>query len=92
MTEPTDTPIVVNPSALPDLATVAVRYAAALLSGWLIRKGWIGHNDEPLVFGLLIAVTTIGWAGYRAWSNRRQLVTVTRAASDDVAVIKGASA
>lgn len=86
MTAP-NTPIVVNPSAIPDIATVGVRYAATLLAGWLIRKGYITDSDEPLVFGVLIAVATIAWAGYRAWSNKANMVTVARSAPDSVATV-----
>lgn len=84
---PADTPIVVNPSALPALGGVAVRYAAALLAGWLIRHGIIGDSDAALIEGLLLALATIGYAGWRAWHVKQQTVTIARSAPDTVAIV-----
>ncbi len=80
-------PIVVNPSALPSLVGVAVRYAAALLAGWLIRRGVITDNDEALVEGLALALAAVGYAGWRAWKVKAQTVQLARAAPDHVAVV-----
>lgn len=81
--------IIVNPSAVPDLLAVVVRYAAALLSGWLVRKGVITGNDEPLIAGLLLAVAAVGWAVYRSIALKSQLVTTARAAPNEVAIVTG---
>lgn len=80
-------PIVVNPSALPGMGGVAVRYAGALLAGWLIRRGIIADSDAALVEGLLLAIATIGYAMLRTYQQKQKLVTVARAAPDHVAVV-----
>ncbi|WCT73916.1 hypothetical protein PQ455_01400 [Sphingomonas naphthae] len=87
--EATSTPLVVNPDPVPAMLATAARYAAALLAGWLIRRGYIGHADEALISGLVLAIVTTGYALWRSHSAKAQLVTVARAADDSVARVKG---
>jgi hypothetical protein len=85
----TATPVIVNPNALPDIAATAVRYLAALLSGWLIRKGIIADADSALILGLMLALATTAWGLYRTWANKAKLVTVASAAPNHVAIVTG---
>lgn len=87
MTDTPDQPIVVNPSALPALGGVIVRYASALLAGWLIRRGVITDSDTALVEGLAIALATAGYALWRAWQQKRKMVALAHAAPDHIAVV-----
>ena len=82
-----ETPIVVNPSSIPEVATVIFRYAAALLSGWLIRRGVMTETDLPIIQGAVMAVAAAGFAIYGTISKKRKLVTVANAAPDSVAVV-----
>jgi hypothetical protein len=89
MNEQPSPQIVVDPSAMPEIVGVAFRYAAALLAGWLIRRGYMTDSDEPLIVGIVMAVVAAGYAAWKAHKNKAKLVTVARSADNSVAIVKG---
>ncbi|MFW2829865.1 hypothetical protein [Sphingomonas sp. ID0503] len=81
-------PIIVNPSILPETGVIAIRYFAALLAGWLIRKGYLTGADEPLITGLLLAVAAAGWAFWNARRKKAEAVTLAQHTPDSVGRVK----
>lgn len=92
MTDPNGTPIVVNPDQTMAQLGVAVRYAITLVGGYLVGKGWIDGDLVQVIATALTALVPAAYAVWRSSQQKKALVKITQSASDDVAVIKGASA
>lgn len=92
MTDPTTTPIIVNPDQTAAQIGVALRYALTLVGGYLVAKGWIGDDLLELLTTLLLTLGPVAYAAYRSHQQKKALVTVATAAPDYVAVVKGVTA
>jgi hypothetical protein len=80
-------PMVINPSPLPAMGGVIVRYASALLAGWLIRRGVITDSDAALVEGLALAIATVFYALWRAYKVKAETVKLGREVPDHIAIV-----
>lgn len=69
-------PIVINPSALPDMAKTVIRWIAGPVGGFLVGKGWITGDQLIQLPGALMAVAGFGWALYSTWAKKQQLVAI----------------
>lgn len=89
MTDPTTTPIIVDPD--PTLATlgVAIRYAITTLGGYLVGKGWIDGDLVQVVASIALALLPAVYAAWKARENKAVLTTVAASAPDTVAIVKG---
>lgn len=102
MTE--QTPIVVSPSTVPEVAGTAVRdilvIAAAIplvvkLIGARDLTGllqWLQSSDGATVLAVVLPLAVSGWRAWRAGRQQQKFVTVARAAPDQVSVVTDAVA
>jgi hypothetical protein len=100
MTDPVPTPVIVNPSQVPDatgsLGRDVLVIAAALpiivkligardLSGLL---HWLQSSDGATVLAIVLPVAVSGWRAWLATRKKATLVAVADGASDRVAIVE----
>jgi hypothetical protein len=100
MTDTVPTPVVVNPSQVPDAIGSLVRdvmvIAAALpivvkLVGARDLTGllqWLQSSDGATAMAVALAMAASGWRAWLAMRKKATLVTVAESARDDVAVVQ----
>lgn len=104
MTDTVQTPIVVNPSTVPDVTGTVLRDIAIVAAAFPIvvklvgardltgLLQWLQSSDGATVMAIVLPLIVSGW---RAWQNRARktaLVTVAEAAPNTVAIVKGTPA
>ena len=73
-------PIVVDPNELPSDLGAGVRYIAMMIAGWLVSRGVLSDQEVPLLIGIVMAVTSFGYAIYRKRGKKAQAVALARSA------------
>lgn len=101
MTDTVQTPIVVNPSTVPDVTGTVLRDIAIVAAAFPIvvklvgardltgLLHWLQSSDGATVLAVVVPAVLTAW---RAWRNRvrkAELVAVTEAAPNTVAIVKG---
>lgn len=101
MTDTVQTPIVVNPSTVPDVTGTILRDIAIVAAAFPIvvklvgardltgLLQWLQSSDGATVLAIVVPAALTAW---RAWRNRVrkvELVTVTSAVSNDIGIVKG---
>lgn len=79
-------PISVSADTVPLAA--AARYLLVMLGTFLVSKGYVHLGDVEGVATAILTVGTALYGLYRTFRSKQALVTVAKAASDDVAVVK----
>lgn len=99
MTEPVQTPIVVNPSALPAQLAAGLRVATILVGGATAIIGFLGardlvglvayirSDDFVPVAGAAVAAASFAYGQWKTRRERAKLVTAAHAAPDSVAIV-----
>ena len=92
VTDPNTTPIVVNPDPTYAQLAIALRYAITTIGGYAAGKGWIDGDTVQVILSVVAILAPPAYAAWKASCDKKTLVTVATSASDDVSVVKGATA
>ena len=90
MTDPNETPIVVNPDQTAAQAGVLIRYVLATLGGFLVAKGWISGDVLEAIINVALIVGPLAYAAYRSHQQKKAMVALAAAAPNGA--IKGVDA
>lgn len=87
MPQPTDLPIVVGPSAIPDTIKSILRQMLVVVITFAAGRGWVSaENVEGLVtFG--VGLVTLGWGLYATFQRKSQLIITAEHAPDSIAKV-----
>lgn len=88
MSDPTQTPIVVNPSSTPTTIETSAGQLIPLLAGVLATYAHLSNQDALALAPILLALASWGWRVWRARSNHAKLVVTAHASPDAVAVVQ----
>ncbi len=84
---PAATPIVVNPSPVPDQVESQIAPLVAAAGGVMVAFGLISPTKWAALAGFLPIALTMAWRWYRTTQNHSQRVVMADAAPDAVAVV-----
>lgn len=104
MTDTVDTPIVVNPSVVPDVTGTVLRDVAIVLAAFPIvvklvgardltgLLQWLQSSDGATVLAIIVPAALTAWRSRKTIFRKRILVEVTEAAPNSKAIVKGTAA
>lgn len=88
MTDSTDMPIEVNPSALPGQVVSLLRTVLVTLGGYLVGRGLLTNEQMLTVVGAAIPIISGIYGLYVQYSKKKREVVLAEAAPNSVAVVK----
>lgn len=100
MTEAVQTPIVVNPSTVPDITGTVLRDIGIVLAAFPIvvklvgardltgLLHWLQSSDGATVLAVVVPAAVTAWRAWKTRSRKAALVTVAEAAPNTVAIVK----
>lgn len=88
MTDPDNSPIIVNEAQTAANLGVALRYGLTTIGAWAIGKGYITSDLLQALVGLVTVVAPAAWAFWRSHEQKKALVKIANAAPNSVAVVQ----
>lgn len=88
MTDPTETPIVVNPNPVPSQVWIAIRDVLKIGGGLLVARGLVSDGQLETLLGAVLVLGPVIWSQIRARADRAKLTVLAEAAPNTVGQVK----
>lgn len=88
MTDDTQEPqFQIDPSSIAGQLIVLARYVLTSGGSFALGKGWIDGDALQFITGIITIAAPAAYAIWKTYSDKQRLVTIARAAPDDVAKV-----